>query len=88
MNELLTIYFLLINVVGFIIFAIDKRRANRHKQRISERTLWLIAFIGGAMGSYLAMHVIRHKNKKPIFVIGFALLIVINVLLFVYLLNM
>jgi len=87
MNELLTIYFFLINGIGFSLFVVDKQKAMKHKQRISEATLWLIALLGGALGCYIGMQVIRHKNRKPVFVIGMAFLIIVNTILFVNLLS-
>lgn len=87
MNELLTIYFFGINVIGFSIFAIDKRKAIKHKQRISESILWMIALLGGALGCYVSMHIMRHKNRKPIFLIGIAFLVIVNVIVFIYLLT-
>ncbi len=87
MNELLTIYFFTVNVIGFSLFVIDKRKAIKHKQRISEATLWMIALIGGALGCYVSMHIMRHKHRKPIFVIGMAFLVIVNAIMFVYLLN-
>ena len=50
MTSYLIYYLIVMNLVGLIIMKVDKQRAIKHQYRISERTLWLIAIIGGAIG--------------------------------------
>lgn len=69
------VYLVIINIVGFILFAYDKRQAIRHKWRIRERTLFLCSLFGGAGGSWLAMYLFNHKTKKRGFVIGIPLIL-------------
>ena len=52
---LLTVYFIIMNAVGFIIMGMDKRRAKKHAFRIPEATLFTIAVIGGSLGSIIGM---------------------------------
>lgn len=60
-------YITLMNLIGFISMGVDKRRAVKHQWRIPEKTLFLIAFLGGSLGSVLAMHCFHHKTKaKPL----------------------
>jgi uncharacterized membrane protein YsdA (DUF1294 family) len=73
---------ILINLIGFFIMGEDKRRARIHQYRIPERTLWLFAFIGGAIGTTLGMKIFRHKTKHTSFKIGFPLLAIIEIILF------
>ena len=54
---------LLISVVTFSIYALDKGRARRGAWRISEKALLTLSFLGGATGGMLAMLFIRHKTK-------------------------
>lgn len=63
LNNLIAVYLIIMNVIGFIIMGIDKRRAIKKGWRISERTLLLIAFIGGGIGSLVGMRSFRHKTK-------------------------
>ena len=56
-------YLVIINVVTFLIYGIDKRKAVKHKYRISEKTLILMALIGGSIGALIGMKVFRHKTK-------------------------
>ena len=57
-------YFLIINIFGFIQIAYDKRQAKKGKKRIPERTLLAIVFLGGTVGSGLAMLLFRHKTES------------------------
>lgn len=53
-----------VSLVTFIFYAVDKSKAKRGVWRISEKTLLLLSFFGGAAGGYLAMHMVHHKTKK------------------------
>ncbi len=57
-------YLLTINIITFIIYAVDKYKAINKKRRISELTLFFLGFIGGAVGAMLSMFIFRHKTKK------------------------
>ncbi len=69
LNELLFIYLLIINILGFLLMGIDKKRAIDKKWRIPEKTLLIIGFIGGAFGTLLGMKAFRHKTKHKKFII-------------------
>ena len=60
---------------------IDKRRAIRHEWRIPEATLFLIALLGGSMGSIAGMQLFRHKTKHTAFVIGMPCILIIQIIL-------
>ncbi len=74
-----------INVVGIIANIADKQKAKHHKWRISEATLWVIALMGGSVGSYATMKIIRHKTKHKSFMVGFPVIIITQVLIIIYL---
>jgi len=57
------IYLLATNAIAFAAYGIDKWKARHGKWRISEATLILLAFIGGALGALLGMKVFRHKTQ-------------------------
>lgn len=63
-------YALLINLLGFLLMAVDKRRAEHGQWRIPEATLFLFTFLGGSVGVYLGMQIMRHKTKHPTFQMG------------------
>lgn len=60
-------YLLIMNLLGFSSMGIDKKRAKAKEWRIQERTLFLIAFFGGSLGSLLGMKVFHHKTKHKKF---------------------
>lgn len=62
---------------------IDKRRAVRRSWRVPEATLFLVAIIGGSLGSIIGMYVFRHKTRRRIFTIGMPVILIIQVALVV-----
>ncbi|MCO4849778.1 DUF1294 domain-containing protein [Bacillus vallismortis] len=77
----IAVYLVLINLCGFWVMGADKRRAQQHKWRISEDSLWLIAIVFGALGVWLGMQTFRHKTKHASFQYGVPLLLVIEAIL-------
>ena len=55
--------FAVISIVTYVLYAVDKRRAQKKQWRIPEATLIGFSLLGGAIGGYLAMHTKRHKTK-------------------------
>ena len=55
--------FAILSLLAFILYASDKRRARLGLWRISEKTLLLTSFLGGALGGLAAMQLFRHKTK-------------------------
>ena len=66
----LIIYFVIINIVGFALMGIDKKRAVKKLWRIPESTLFIIALIGGSIGSIIGMRVFHHKTRHWYFAYG------------------
>ena len=56
-------YLVLLSVITFIAYGVDKKKAIKGKYRTKEKTLLLLSFLGGAFGGYPAMLVFRHKTK-------------------------
>lgn len=63
MEQAVAIYLLAINIIAFAAYGIDKWKAKHGKWRISEMTLILLAYMGGALGALLGMKVFRHKTQ-------------------------
>lgn len=78
MNKLILLYFVIVNLVGFLLMLVDKRRSINHEWRISERTLFIISIIGGSIGSYLGMQLFRHKTRHLKFTLGIPIIIIIQ----------
>lgn len=84
--KIIIIYLIVINIIGIIINIADKQKAKHHKWRIPEATLWTVALLGGSVGSYVTMKIIRHKTKHKSFMIGFPLIISFQIAIITYLL--
>ena len=74
----LIIYLIVINVIAIVITAHDKLAAINHRRRVPERVLMLISALGGAPAMYLTMLIIRHKTRKPLFMIGIPLVFLLE----------
>lgn len=60
-------YLLIINLIAFVLYGIDKKRAIRNEFRIRERTFLWLARLGGGIGSWLGLKLFRHKTKHTKF---------------------
>ena len=78
---ILEIYLLVINLIGFFIMGVDKKRAIRGAWRISEASLFSVALIGGALGCTLGMHFFHHKTKHWYFRYGMPAIFIVQLLL-------
>ncbi|MDV7699326.1 DUF1294 domain-containing protein [Chryseobacterium soli] len=75
---MIAIVLIFINIVCFAIFGLDKRKAVKHQQRISEKTLLILTFFGGTIGAILGMLVFRHKISKKSFLLKWGLVVLIQ----------
>ena len=57
-------YICLISLCTFIVYWVDKKKAQSGAWRIKEANLLLMSFIGGALGGFLAMKKFRHKTTR------------------------
>ncbi len=78
---LLMIYLVIINVIAFLTFGADKRRARRDKRRVRESTLFLLAVLGGSIGALLGMYVFRHKTRHWYFCVGIPAILILQIAL-------
>ncbi len=69
------------SLVSFVAYGFDKRRAGGGGRRVPERTLLLLAFLGGWPGSVLAQRWFRHKTRKVKFLIPFWIVTALHVAL-------
>ncbi len=54
---------ILVNLLTFVLYGVDKLRAKQADRRIPERTLLLLPYLGGSVGALLGMWIFRHKTK-------------------------
>ena len=85
MTEALLYYLIVINIVTFLVYGIDKWKAKQGSWRISEATLLILAVIGGSIGALLGMNVWRHKSMHKKFKYGLPLILIIQIILIGYL---
>lgn len=68
-------YLLIINLIAFAAYGLDKKRARKGQWRIPERTLLFLAAIGGSAGALAGMYFFHHKTRKWKFFIGVPLIL-------------
>ena len=83
---LLAIWLIAINLVTFFVFGIDKWKAKRkasHEstRRVPERTLFLLAALGGSVGALLGMRVFQHKTLHKTFRFGIPAILALQIIL-------
>jgi uncharacterized membrane protein YsdA (DUF1294 family) len=67
--------------IGLALMTWDKRLARRQRGRIRERTLLLWALLGAWPGVVLGAILVRHKTRKPAFLVPLAVVAVANLVL-------
>lgn len=76
-----------INFIGLIIMGIDKLKAKKRAWRVPESTLFVIALIGGSLGTTMGMFLFRHKTKHWYFRYGMPAILIIQIAVVVILMN-
>ena len=79
---ILIIYLILVNIIAFALYGIDKHRAIIHKWRISERMLIGVAVIGGSIGAICGMNWFHHKTKHWYFKYGLPVILLVQIAVF------
>ncbi|MHB9145499.1 MAG: DUF1294 domain-containing protein [Symbiobacteriia bacterium] len=85
-SPVLSLYIMIANVVAFAVMGLDKRFAQNGGRRVPERTLWILALIGGAPGAWAGMRLFHHKTRHDSFRLGFPLLALVEAVAYLYLL--
>lgn len=86
-HQWLVVYLVIINLITFGAFAVDKMAAMEHKSRIRIVTLLALAFFGGSLGGLIAMYLFRHKTQKNYFTVGIPLMMAMQVVVLFYAMN-
>lgn len=73
------------SIALFVVMGIDKYKAKAGRWRVPERTLFLMALLGGALGGVVGMKVFHHKTKHRYFQYGFPALLTAQLALVVWL---
>lgn len=77
MQKFILSWTVVMSIIAFACYGVDKHKAIKHNWRISERTLILLAYAGGAYGAFIGMYVFHHKTRH----LKFRILIPLSVLL-------
>lgn len=78
------IYFLVMNIITFLLMGYDKHEAKVNQWRISEKALFLFCLFGGSIGGICGMYAFRHKTQKWYFKVGFPLILIIQIGVIIY----
>lgn len=76
--KIFIIYLIAVNLFAIIITVKDKSASVKHKRRTPEKNLLLISAIGGSVGMYITMRIIRHKTLHAKFMIGIPVIFLIQ----------
>lgn len=85
--KFLTLYFVIVSIITFLLMYIDKNRAIKGQWRIPEATLINLSILGGGIGTYMGMYIFRHKTRHPKFTIFIPITIILNLFLYYILLK-
>jgi uncharacterized membrane protein YsdA (DUF1294 family) len=81
-------YLLVINILAFVCYGLDKLKAKSNARRISEHALLLLALVGGSVGAWLGMLVWRHKTKHAKFRWGVPMILLLQVAVYWWLVTL
>ena len=87
-HRILLIYLAVVNILTIIVFGVDKMNAKSNRQRVRIVTLLGLAFIGGSVGALIGMYGFHHKTKKAYFTVGVPLILMMQVVVLFYVMNM
>ena len=83
-NLLILSLIVLLNLITFVVYGIDKLKARKNKWRIPDSTLMLLAIIGGSIGALLGIKVWHHKTLHRKFRYGIPMIILAETALVIY----
>lgn len=84
-KHIILIYFVMINIVTFFVYGIDKWKSQHDRWRVPESALLGLAAIGGSVGAWLGMKVWHHKTQHKKFKVGVPVMLLIQIALVVWL---
>lgn len=77
--NIILIYLVIINIITFFVYGIDKLKAKKYWWRIPETTLLILAGIGGTIGAWLGMRIWHHKTMHKKFKYGIPTIFIIQI---------
>lgn len=83
-SKALLVWYLVVGLVTFFVYAKDKRAAINGNWRVPEKTLHILSVAGGWLGALIAQDKLRHKTQKQPFRAIYWLTVAMNVAAFVW----
>ena len=84
MEKIIIAYFIVIKFIGFLLCYSDKRKAQKRKWRIPEKTIFFVALLGAGIGIWSGMYLFHHKTRHWMFVIGIPMITIVEYGLLIY----
>ena len=78
MAFLIAVVVVVMNILSFLLMAMDKTAAKQGKWRVPEKTLFLVTALFGGLGGVLGMQLLRHKTKHWYFQLFFPLMLIVQ----------
>ena len=78
------IYLVSINLIGLLVMYIDNKKPKYGRWRIPEKTLLIVALLGGSIGTMIGMRLFRHKTQKIKFTLGFPTILISEIIIITY----
>ena len=69
-------------------YGVDKLNAMNGRSRIAIVTLLILAGVGGSIGGLIAMYLFRHKTNKDYFTVGIPLILLMQITVIFYVMNL
>lgn len=76
--RIILFYLLAANLLTFVTYGVDKRKARLKHWRVREASLLLLAALGGSIGALLAMYLFHHKTQHKKFRYGVPAILIIQ----------
>ena len=82
--KIVVTYLLIITAIGIALTIWDKKTIKRRAMRVPESVLFLFAALGGSLGMYITMLIIRHKTRHKSFMLGFPLIMLLQIMVLLF----
>ncbi|MUJ20445.1 DUF1294 domain-containing protein [Aliivibrio fischeri] len=85
--QFIVLYNVVISIITYYFYYIDKYAARKKRKRISEIKLLTLSLIGGWIGALIARSILRHKTIKKSFILKLWITIIANICIELVILN-
>ncbi len=83
--QIFAVYLIILNIIGFVLMGLDKRKARREQWRTPEKHFFIVAWLGGSLGCWLGMKMFHHKTRHKTFTVGIPAILVVQILFIFFL---